>query len=91
MRAVDFLFRQFNQPAQMPLVPILQERIEQHRAKCWGEGQRQTCFHAVVRPAFHDLEERHVGFGDGFEQPRLFQKLFVLGMADERQVRVENE
>ena len=40
---------------------------------------------------FHDLQQRHVGFGDGLEEPAFLQKLFVLRMPHERQVRVEDE
>ena len=38
----------------------------------------------------HD-QQRNVGFGDRFEKPIFLEKIFVLGMAHERQVRVENE
>ena len=42
-------------------------------------------------PAFQELQQRHVGFRDGLEQPVLFQELLVLRVPDKRQVRVEDE
>ena len=75
----------------MPLVTVLQQRIEQHRAQRRRERERQPRVHAVAQPAVHDLDQRDVGFGDGFEEPVFLQKFFVLRMAHERQMRVEDE
>jgi hypothetical protein len=72
-------------------VAFLQQRIAQHRAQRRRQRHRQARVHAVALPAVHHLQERQVGFGDGFEQPAFLQKLFVLRMAHERQVRVEDD
>jgi hypothetical protein len=36
----------------------------------------------------HHLKQRDVAFGDGLEEPIFLEKLVVLRMPDERQVRV---
>ena len=46
---------------------------------------------AVPLPAVQELQQRHVGFRDGLEQPVLLQELLVLRVPDKRQVRVEDE
>ena len=81
---MNFLFRQFNQPLQMPLVTVLQQRIQQHRAQRRRKRQRQARLHAVAQPAVHHLNQRNVGFGDGLEEPVFLQEFFVLRMPDER-------
>ena len=76
---------------EMPHVTVLQQRVEQHRAERRREGEREARVHAVALPAFHDLDQRDVGFGDGFEQPVFLQKFFVLRMPHKRQMRVQDE
>ena len=51
MRAMDFLFGQFDQSVEMPRVALLQQRIEQHRAERRRERQREARVHAVALPA----------------------------------------
>ena len=75
----------------MPLVTLAQQRIEQHRAKRRRKRERQPRVNAVALPAFQNLDERDVGFGDGLEEPVFLQKLFVFRMAHERQMRVQDE
>jgi len=70
-------------------VTLLQHRVQQHGAQGWREADGQAALHAIVLPAFHDLDERKVGLGDGFEEPVLLQEFFVFRMADERQMRVQ--
>ena len=91
VRAVDFLFRQFDEAVQVPLVTLAQQRVEQHRAQGRRERKRQARVHAVAPPAFQRLQQRQVGFGDGFKQPGFLQEFFVLGMPHKRQVRVQDE
>ena len=85
MRAMDFLLRQFDQSVEVLLVALLQQRIEQHGAERGRERERQARRHAVVPPALQVLEQRQIGFRDGLEEPALFQKFLVFGMAHERQ------
>ena len=91
VRAVNFLFGQLDEAVQMPLVAVAQQRVAQHGAQRRRERQRQGRVHAVAPPAFHDLEQRKIGFGDGFKQPAFLQKLFMFRMAHKRQVRVQDE
>ena len=91
VRAVNFLFGQLDEAVQMPLVAVAQQRVAQHGAQRRRKGQRQGRGHAVAPPAFHDLEQRNVGFGDGLKQPAFFQEFFVFRMAHKRQVRVQYE
>ncbi len=91
VRAVDFLFGEVNQAVQVPLVALLEQRIEQHRTERRRKRERERRGHAITPPAFEDLQERDVGFRDGLEQPVFLQKFFVFRMAHKRQVRVQNE
>src|SRR5207249_1334668 len=91
LRAQCFLFRQFNQAIEMPRVAVLQERIEQHRAKRGRQRQGEAGLHSVPQPAVHDLKQRDVAFRDGLEKPVFLQKLFVFRVADKRQVRVKDQ
>ena len=91
VRAVNLFFRQFQQGLEVPHVTVLQQRVEQHRAEGGGERQRQPCVHAVAQPAVHDLNEREISFGKGFEEPVFFKKMLVLGVPNEREMRVEDE
>ena len=45
---------------------------------------------AIPVPALQELQQRHVGFRDGLEEPVLFQELLMLWVPDKRQVRVED-
>jgi hypothetical protein len=91
VRAVDFLFGQFDEAVEMPLVALRSSGSSSIAHKRRRERKRQARVHAVAPPAFQHLQQRDVGFGDGFEEPAFLQKLFVLRMAHERQVRVQNE
>ena len=46
---------------------------------------------AVALEAVEDFQQRDVGFGDGLVEPILFEEVVVLGMADERQVGVQDQ
>jgi hypothetical protein len=89
--AVDFLFRELNQAVQMSHVPILQQRIHQHRAEGWRQSQSETSVHAVMYPPVHHLEQGKVGLGYGFKQPALFEELFVFRVPNKWKMRVKNE
>ena len=91
VRAVDFLFGQFDQAVQMPLVTPAQQRVEQHGAERRRKRKRQAGVDAVALPALQHLDERDVGFGDGLKQPAFLQKFFVFRMAHKRQVRVQDD
>src|SRR4051812_45305488 len=88
---MDFFVREFDESIEVPQITLLQQWIEQHRTKGGGQRQGQARVHSVPQPAVHRLNQRDVGFRDGFKQPVFFEKLFVLGMSDERQVCVKDE
>ena len=53
--AVDFLFRQFDQAVQMPLVAVAQQRVEQHRTQRRREREASAarpCRRAASRRGF---------------------------------------
>ena len=91
VRAMDFFFREFDQALEVPLVTVLQERVEQHGAKRGRKREREARVHAVAQPAVHGLDQRDVGFGDGFEEPVFLEELLVFGMAHKGQMRVKHE
>ena len=90
-RAVSFLLREPDQASQMLLVAVLQQRIEQHRAKCRRQRQREARLQPVAEPAFHDLNERRIALRDGFKEPVFLQKLFMVRLAYKRKVRVQDQ
>jgi len=83
--------RQGAQLVQVPAVARAQQRIVQHRRQRRGDRHGDGEGDAVVAQAEERLQQRDVGLGDGFEQPVLFQKVVVLGVAHERQVRVQDQ
>ena len=76
---------------EVTLGAALQERIAEHRAQ--GRGQREGDFRGnLVRDhAAQDFQQRDVALSNGLEEPVLFKKLLVLGMAHPRQMGVEEE
>ena len=88
--AMDFLLGKRDEFLKVPLVTVLQERVPQHRAEGWGEREREAGVQAIPVPALQELQQRHVGFRDGLEEPVLFQELLMLWVPDKRQVRVED-
>ena len=91
MGAMNFLVGQVDQAVQVTLVAPAQHRIKEHGAQCRRQGQGHVRRDAVPFPTFQNLDDRQVGFRDGFKQPGFLQKFFVLGMAHIGQVRVEND
>ena len=65
--------------------------VLQHGAERRGEGQGEAGVNAVGQPAVHDLDQGHVGLGDGLKKPVLLEKFLVLRVAHKRQVRVQQE
>src|SRR5437660_1081037 len=91
MGPMQLLFGELDQSVQMPCVTLLQEGIQQHRAEGRRQRKGKRRLHPITPPAFQNLQQRHVRFIDGLEKPALFQKLFMFRMANEGQMRVENE
>ena len=72
-------------------IAVLQQRIGHHRKQRRCERQGDAKVHAVARQALEDIEQRKVGFGQGLEEPVLFEEVFVLRVAHEREVCVQYE
>ena len=88
--AVQLLVREFDLFFESVDVAVLEKRIAQHGAEGWGHGHGEAEVDAVPDEALHHIEERKIGFGDGFVEPVLFEELSVFGMSDEGEVGVEN-
>src|ERR1700724_1177605 len=91
--AVSFSFTrgQVNEKIEMPDVALTQKFVLQHRAQRRRERHRELERNAVVYQSLHHLQQRNVGFGDRLEEPVFLEKMLVLRVPDERQVRVKNE
>ena len=83
--------RQIDQKIEMPNVALAQKIVLQHRAKRGRNRHRELERDVVIRQALQHLQQRNVGLGDRFEEPRLFEELLVFRVPNERQVRVKNE
>jgi hypothetical protein len=46
---------------------------------------------AIVQEVLEHVQQRNVGFGDGLEEPVLFEEIVVLRVAHVRQVRVQHD
>src|ERR1043166_775605 len=91
MSTLNLFFGKFNEVGKMPSVALLQQRVLQHLAKRRSQSQRDRRGHAIALPAFEHLQQGQVALRNGFEQPAFFEELFVLRMAHERQMSVEDE
>ena len=75
----------------MAQVSLLEQLVAEHRAERRRERHREPEGDAFVRQPAHHAQERQIGFGDGFEEPVFLEKILVLRMPDEWQMRVEEE
>src|SRR6185503_2114596 len=89
IRAMDFAFRKLDQRVEMIFVAVLQQWVQKHGAQGRAQRKRESRVHAFAEPSVHDLDQGEVAFGHGFKEPVFLQKLFVLGMPDERKMRVK--
>ena len=72
-------------------VPLAQELILKHDAERRRERHGEFERHAVAHQSLHHPQQRNVALGDRFEEPVFFEEMLMLGMPDERKVRVKNE
>jgi hypothetical protein len=91
MGAMRLSFRQFDKFIQVPEITLLEQRVRKHRTKRRRQGEREADSYSALEPLFEESQKRNVGFGYGFEEPILFEKLFVLRMANKGQMSVEDE
>ena len=89
-RALDLFIGELDQFIEVADITVLEERVAEHRHKRRREGHRKAPRHMIPFESFEHVDKRNVGFGDGFIKPELFEKIFVLGVAYEGKVRVED-
>ena len=91
MGAVSFFFGQLDETFQVAHIPVLQQRVQPHRAEGGRQRQSQARFDAVPLPPLQHLQQRDVTFCDRLEQPVFLQKPVMFRMANKGQVRVQDE
>ena len=89
--AIAFALKQSTEAIEMAEITFAQKRIAQHCAQSGRYRQSDLEANAPPKQSLHHLQQRHVAFADRLEKPVFFVKKFVLRMADEWQVRVEDE
>jgi hypothetical protein len=89
--AVGFFFGEFDEFIEVFMVALLEEGIEEHGAESGGESEGERGADVIAEPAFEDVDEGEIGFGDGLEQPAFFEETFVFGVSNEREVGVEDQ
>ncbi len=75
----------------MAAVAFLQQRIEQHRTERRRQRHGQPKRDAIAHQPVHHIEQRKIGLGDRLVEPVFLEKLFVLRMTHERQVRMQDQ
>src|SRR5438045_1911700 len=89
--SLPFARGEVDQKIEMADVTLDQQLVLQHRAQRRRERHGELERHMVVHQPLHHLQKRDVSLRDRFEEPVFLEKMFVLRMPDERQVRVQNE
>jgi hypothetical protein len=83
--------RKIDEKIEVAKITFAEQLVLQHRAERWRERHRELERHVVVHEPLHHLQQRDVSLGDRFEEPVFFEKMLVLRMPDEWQVRVKNK
>jgi hypothetical protein len=91
MGAIRFALGESDLGLEGSLVASAQERVLQHGAQGRTEGQGESTPDAIMLPSAKDLEQREVTFGDGLVEPGFLEESFVLRMAHEGQVGMQDE
>ena len=77
--------------ARVAAVAVLEERIREHLAERRAHRHGEPEPHAVGEQPLHHPEDRDVRLRDRLVEPVLFEEFRMLRMADEREVRVQDE
>src|SRR5437660_1350565 len=93
MFAISLLFArsQIDQKLKVPDVTLAQKLILKHRGQRRRNRHREFEGHSIVHESLHHAKQRNVGLGDRLKKPLFFEEMFVLRMANEREMSVENE
>ena len=89
--AFQFLVGEGDEVVEMADVAILQQRIGEHGGQRRRDGHGETPVHAVAFKTVEHLQQGDVRFGNGFVEPILFEEILVFGMANERQMGVQDQ
>ena len=88
---LHLLRTQLNQFRQVTAVTLLKERISQHRSERGRDGHRDLKGNPLLRQSLKKIDQGNVTLRNRFEEPALFQEIFVLGMAHEGKMGVKNK
>src|SRR4051812_6985627 len=89
--ALDLLSGQANHSLEVAQISLLEQLVAEHGAKRGRQRHRQPESDLFLGQPPHHTQERQIGFGDGFEEPVFLEKILVLRMPDEWQMRVQDE
>ena len=89
--AFDFAGSQIDRAVEVTHITLEKQLILQHGAEGRGNRHGQLERHRIARQPLHHADQRQVRFRDGLEEPVFLEKLVVLGMPHEWQMRVKNE
>ena len=89
--AGDFFLRQLAQPVQVPDIAAAEQIVSQHGDQGRSKHHGEPKIDPVMDEPLHNPEQRDVALRYGLVKPGLLEKVFVLGMPHEREMRVENK
>jgi len=77
-----------DQKIEMAHITFAQQLVLQHAAQRWRERHRDLERDVVVNESLHHLQKRDISLRDGLEEPVLLEEMLMLGMPNERKMRV---
>jgi hypothetical protein len=89
--SIAFVLKQSAKAIEMPEITIAQKWIGQHCAQRGRYRHSDLEANASPKQSLHHFQQRHVALADRLEKPVFFVKRFVLRVAYEWQMRVEDE
>ncbi len=89
--ALHFALRQFHEPVDLDRVPLLEQIVGHHAQERRAHREGDSKVDVVTDESFESEQQGRIGFGDRLEEPLLFHVGGGLGVAHERQVRVQHE
>ncbi len=89
--AVDFLVRELDRFIDTLDVAVLQQLIAQHSRERRRDRHGEAEIAAILQQPIHHVDERDIGFRNRLVKPILLEEFLVLGVTDEREMRVKNE
>ena len=89
--AVELALGELDQTVEVTGVALLEEVVGEHRDERCRERDGAAIRNGVGHEALEHLDQREVGPGDALVEPLLLHHRGILGMPDERQVRMQHE